>query len=269
MKYFSIFIFIIFSLSLAANINQNLDYSDSWGEHGFTLESQSSFGVQINHSIQKINFIEQEINREMLQTITLPGNFLPNDEGLPDLPGGGRYIAIPQGAKTKLNILDYRIEKYSNIEMAPAFRVPLDTEDGPLEYNRNNDVYSTNEFYPTEFAQLSKPTQIRGVDVVMLGITPFQYNPVTKDLIVCRDLKLEVNFIGGNGQIGVERLRSRWWDPILKDAILNHESLPVIDYSQRENTRDGFEYLIISPDDPIFLTWVVTRQPQSKVTLIA
>ena len=52
----------------------------------------------------------------------------------------------------------------------------------------------------------------------MLGITPFQYNPVTKELIVYRDIKVEVEFIGGNGHFGADSFRSRWWDPILSDA---------------------------------------------------
>jgi Peptidase family C25/Propeptide_C25/FlgD Ig-like domain len=263
---------VILSFSLFANLNQAVQYNDSWGEQGFTLESQSSFGIQVNHSIQNFIMEEQMINREMLQTINLPGNFLPNDEGMPDLPGEGRYIAIPQGARAELRILEFRTESFSNIEMAPAFRIPLDTDDEPLDYNRNNQVYSTNAFYPSEIATISEPTQIRGIDVVMLGITPFQYNPVTKELVVYHDVKVEVNFVGGNGQIGVERLRSRWWDPILQDAILNHEIIPVIDYSQRENTRDGFEYLIISPDDPIFLTWAdsikVFRQQQGISTTV-
>ena len=266
MKYLLVMLTIVFTLSLAANLNQVVEYNDSWGEQGFMLESQSTSGVQVNHSIRNFSFEQQEINREMLQTINLPGNFLPNEEGMPDLPGGGRFIAIPQGARAELNILEYRTERFTNIEMAPAFRIPLDTEDGPLEYNRNNQVYSTNAFYPREFATISELTQIRGVDVVMLGISPFQYNPVTKELLVIRDLKVEVNFIGGNGQIGSERLRSRWWDPILQDAILNHESLPKINYAQRDDSRDGYEYLIICPDDPIFLAWAdsvkVFRQQQ-------
>jgi len=55
----------------------------------------------------------------------------------------------------------------------------------------------------------------------MLGITPFQYNPITKELIVYRDVEVEVSFEGGNNHFGEDRLRSRNWDPILKDAILN------------------------------------------------
>ena len=49
-------------------------------------------------------------------------------------------------------------------------------------------------------------SEIRGVDVLMLGITPFQYNPVTKELIVYKDLKVEVTYTGGNGHVGDDRL---------------------------------------------------------------
>jgi hypothetical protein len=34
-------------------------------------------------------------------------------------------------------------------------------------------------------------------------------------------LEIEIEFRGGNGQFGEERFRSRFWDPILADAILN------------------------------------------------
>ncbi|MDP8201843.1 MAG: C25 family cysteine peptidase, partial [Candidatus Tenebribacter burtonii] len=115
-------------------------------------------------------------------------------------------------------------------------------------------------------------TQMRGVDVVMLGITPFQYNPVTKELIVYRDLQVEVEFVGGNGYFGADNLRSRWWDPILNDNILNHESLPVIDYTTRNRTREGADYLIICPDDATFLAWAdsikVFRTQQGISTII-
>ena len=273
MKKLLVLFFVLTVFLLFADQTQIIEYNDSSSEHGFSLEQQNDFGVQLSYSIKRLIIGEDIINGELLQTVSLPDNFLPNDEGMPNLPGNGRYIAIPQGSTAELQILNYRVESYQNIDLAPAPRIPLDTEDGPLEYNKNNQVYLIDEFYPKQFAQLSKPTQIRGVDVVMVGITPFQYNPVTKELLVYHDIQLEVNFIGGNGQIGVDRLRNRWWDTILQDAILNHESLPIIDYSQRNNnTRDGYEYLIICPDDPIFLTWAdsikIFRQQQGISTVV-
>ena len=266
-------LFLMFAaFMLLADQPQVIQFTDSWGEQGFNLQQQSDFGVQVNHSIERFILAEENIDGEMLHTVSLPGNMLPNDEGMPNLPGNGRYIAIPQGASAELRNLNYRVEAYQNVELAPSPRIPWDNEDSPLEYNRNNAIYTTDEFYPREFVQLSVPTQIRGVDVVMVGITPFQYNPVTKELLVYRDIQLEVNFSGGNGHFGTDKLRSRWWDPILEDAILNHESLPQIDYSLRDNTRDGYEYLIICPDDPIFLAWAdsikVFRQQQGISTVV-
>ncbi|MBT4576387.1 MAG: T9SS type A sorting domain-containing protein [Candidatus Cloacimonetes bacterium] len=272
MKKVLVLLFVFTSFLLFAENARVIEFNDSWNEQGFVLEQQSDIGVQLNYSIKQLFIGEETINGKLQQTVSLPGNFLPNDEGMPNLPGNGRYVAIPQGSSAELQILKYRVESYQNIDMSSAPRIPWDNEDGPLEYNRNDAVYSTDDFYPKEFVQLSKPTQIRGVDVVMVGITPFQYNPVTKELLVYRDIQVEVNFNGGNGQIGVESLRSRWWDPILKDAILNHEFLPIIDYSQRENTRNGYEYLIICPDDPTFLTWAdsikVFRQQQGISTVV-
>ncbi len=65
----------------------------------------------------------------------------------------------------------------------------------------------------------------------MLGITPFQYNPVTKELLVYRDIEVSLRIEGGNGQYGEERLRSRFWDPMISDLIINPEVLPEIDYA--------------------------------------
>ncbi len=92
----------------------------------------------------------------------------------------------------------------------------------------------------------------------MLGITPFQYNPVTKELIVYRDIKIEITYEGGNGQFGDNRLRSRWWDPLLADMLLNPESLPEIDYNnmyQGGSKETGCEYLIITPNSSAYQSW--------------
>lgn len=272
MRKIFILLFVFSFLLLFAEQARVIEFNDAWNEQGFSLERENDSGIRINYSINRFIVANENINGALQQTISLPGNILPNDEGMPNLPGSGRFIAFEQNAKVELKILDFRVESFQNIDLAPAPRIPLDTEDGPLEYNRNNTVYSTDEYYPLEFVTLSKPTQIRGIDVVMLGITPFQYNPVSKELLVYRDIKVEVNFRGGNGQIGIESLRNRWWDPIINDAIINHRSIPDINYSQLENTRDGFEYLIICPDDPVFLSWAdsvrVFRQQQGISAIV-
>jgi len=129
-----------------------------------------------------------------------------------------------------------------------------------LVFAKDNEIYSTNAFYPEKPVVLSENKKVRGVDAVILGITPFQYNPVTEELIVYRDIELEIVFEGGNGHFGEDRLRSRWWDTMVKDMMLNYESIPDVKYPDtRAATRlIGCEYLIITPNDAIFQAWADT-----------
>jgi hypothetical protein len=85
-------------------------------------------------------------------------------------------------------------------------------------------VYAKNAFYPEQPVIVSEITRIRGIDAVMLAITPFQYNPVTKELIVYHDLEVKIDFEGGNGHFGDDRLRNHRWDPLLEDMLLNYTS---------------------------------------------
>lgn len=239
-------------------IAQQYSYNDSWGQRGLNLEKESKQGVNIIYSVDKFTIEDFELKGEAMKNVVLPGSFVPADAGAPNLPGNGRYIAIPQGAKAKINIVSKRVEKIRDVSIAPAPVLPLENDDNPLVYEKDMKIYSKNEFYPAEPIKISEPTKIRGVDVVMLGITPFQYNPVTKELLVYRDLELEIVFEGGNGVFGEERLRSRWFDPILFDAVLNYQSLPEIDYNEKVlngSREEGCEYLIVSPDGEDFQKW--------------
>ena len=238
---------------------QVVSYQDSWGDPGFTLDMENPGGVQINFSITQFEIKEIDIDGMPMKTLHLPGIFLPNNEGEPDLPGTGRYIALPQGADASIEIVSSRTDHFTNIEIAPAPKIPLDTDVGPLQYKKDLNVYNQNNFYPESPVILSTPKKVRGVDARLVGITPFQYNPVTKELIVYRDIKVRISFLGGNGHFGEDRLRSRWWDPMLANIFLNYTSLPQVEYKYTSDSfTEDFEYLIITPDNPDYLSWADT-----------
>ena len=242
-------------LTVSADVER---YADSWGPQGLSLKRQSSEGVGLNFSIQEFNFVDRDINGIIMKGIEFSESLLQNEEGSPDLPGFGRFIAIPQGATAIVEIVNMRTERFVNVDIAPAPRIPLDTEDGPLHYEKDQSIYTRNELYPAQPVTLGDFSQIRGVDVAMLGITPYQYNPATKELIVYRDIEINIRFEGGNRQFGDEKYRNAYYDVILEDAIFNYSSLPVIDYSARvaNNTRStGWEYVIITPNNPEFVQW--------------
>ena len=246
-----VIIICVANISLADKIT----YKDNWGKQGITIEKQSNTGIELTYSINTFYLDTIIIDGEQMITVGLPGHFLPNDEGAPNLPGSGRYIAIPQGAIAKINIVSMKTETIKNIDIAPAPRIPLETDDGPLHYEKNANIYSKNEFYPAEPFKLSEITQIRGVDAVIFGITPFQYNPVTKELKIYRDIKIEITFEGGTGIMGRDRMRNRWWEPILQDVFLNYSSLPKVDFSNHYRNNEEYDYVIITPNNPEFVEW--------------
>jgi len=255
--------FYVLTVSLIFMISQGsgqvVTYSDNWGAQGMTLQAQKNTGVTVNFSIPSFVFGELDYQGEAYKTIYLPGSFLPNNEGAPDVPGISKYIALPQGAEANYRIIAARKEVYHNVNLAPAPHIPFDTEDGPLTYVKDKSIYNTNAFYPAQPVNISERSKIRGLDVVMLGITPFQYNPVTKELVVYKDIQIEVSFSGGNGHYGEDRLRSRWWDPVVEEQVLNASVLPQVDYnithSQGGSRTPDYEYIIITLNDPDFLAW--------------
>ncbi len=257
---------LAFLCHFAAN-SQQFHYTDHWNNPGLTMVSSTPGKVELTYSISEWSLSDLAIGRENLKKVELPGNFLPNDEGAPDLPGSGQLIAVPQGAAPRLSILALETETLTGIDLAPAPRIPKTTENGPLFYAKNQEIYSADALYPENPVRLSEVTQIRGLDVVMLGVTPFQYNPVRRELVVIRNIQIEVTFEGGNGQFGDDRLRSRYWDPLLKDAVANAAQILPVDFASRQwavgswqsGVREtGFEYLIICPDDPVFTAWADT-----------
>lgn len=179
--------FVILSTVLPGEIislNSNLHTG-----YGFRLISETPSGMEIVFSLNEMTIDNIEINGIPMQKISIPGIFLPNNEGAPNLPGMGRYIAIPQGAQARVTILSKQIEVYHNLDIAPAHNIPLETDTMPLRYKKDMAIYGRNAYYPNNPVILSKPMKIRGVDAVIIGITPFQYNPMTKDLIVYKNLR--------------------------------------------------------------------------------
>lgn len=254
---FSLMLFAFFSLQA-----QQYTYSDSWGNAGFNLAASESSAIEVVYSVPMFALEDQTINGEAMKNIMLPGNFLFNDAGAPNLPGNGRYIAIPQGSVPTVRIVSQRTEVIHNVTIQPAPVIPTDNDNNPLDFTKNMEIYEKNAFYPASPVTISEVTQIRGTDAVILGVTPFQYNPVTKDLIVYRDLQIAIDCEGGTGVYGNDRLRSPYWDGLMADAIFNYSALPAIDYTARMNQTlqnpsedDECEYMIITPTGDDFIRW--------------
>ena len=228
----------------------------SYGQD-FTIIETDSHHIRLRFEFNEFSFDTVRCNGELMQTIATRGIVAPNEYGMPDLPTFNRFIAIPQGAKATVEVRTTRSERMTSVNIAPSLGAQCENEtDRP--YHKDAKCYSTDALYPTAAYVVANPQQLRGVDVIHLGISPVQFNPVRQELAINHQLDIDIRFEGGNGHYGDDRLRSPYWDPILQNNILNYDCLAPIDYDARRqewvrNRATGCEYLIITPNNDAFI----------------
>lgn len=192
---------------------------------GISVESSTANGLKVHYSVSEINI--DPINS-------------------PNLPSENCYIAIPQGTTVSVEVTEKGCSTLNDINLLLS-----------AEAIKNTSAFSS------ELVSIAQATQIRKLDVILLSITPYRYDPVQKTLKVVYDMEIDIRFEGGNGQFGETRYRNPDWDGILHDLVINSDMLPEAHYydlvnkAAREN-EESCEYLIISPDDENILAWADT-----------
>ena len=238
--------FAVNAIFVATLFSQNLTHSNL----------RNGNGIAVNLSLNTYDITSINYRSEIMHEISLSGIFLPNDAGMPNLPTLSRFVAVPMGAEVSVSIINMETEILQNINIAPALRIQAIPEEPDMDYVKDESVYNTDEFYPQSPVQVSEVTSLRGVNTVVLAVTPFQYNPVTKELIVINNIDINIEYIGGSKSYNDPKYRSPWFDPILRNELLNYEVLPEIDYAAK-SFRDGTgcEYLIVIPNREDFRSY--------------
>ena len=230
---------------------------------GLNIESSTASGLSLHYTLNEITVADYKNGDTQGQEIIMKGSFGSFAEGLPNLPFENHYIAVPSGAKVNVKVKENGSQTFNSIDLMPAAEVILNNAAEQPKLRKDMSVFGKDANFPSENVTIAQATQIRGLDVVMLNITPFRYNPVKKTLEVIYDMDIEISFEGGNGQFGDARYRNPAWDGILRDLVINSNMLPEAHYYERlneaiQNREEGCEYLIITLDDSAFMAWADT-----------
>lgn len=257
--------FLLLSIILAFNfLNAQETYRfRTDAPQGFSIESSTATGLSLHYSLSEIGIANIDNGETKGHEIILKGSFGSFAEGLPNLPFENHYIAVPKGATVSIEVKEKGCQTLSDIEILPSAAVQGNAAVGMPRLQKDMGVYSKDANYPKDNVAVAQSTQIRGLDVVMLNVTPFRYNPVRKTLDIVYDMDIEIRFEGGSGQFGDARYRNPAWDGILRDLVINSDMLPEAHYYDLLNEaiksrEEGCEYLIISPDDEDILAYADT-----------
>ena len=253
----SVAILLFSALTLNAQTRE-FTFNNTNQREGLTVEQSTRSNLRMRHTLnqlQILNITENGYTGDILQGGS--GIALPANPGEPNLPVFSRFVAVPNGATAHIEMGYRSMTTIQNVDLLPAAPIKFDTDDSPNTYEKNTSIYNRNAFFPEQPVSVSETFSLRGVQTVAISVTPYQYNPVTKELRVYDDLQFDVRFDGGNGEFGDNRLRSPYWDPILMQNLANYNQLPEIDYEARmqewvNNRPTGCEYLIVIPNNESF-----------------
>jgi len=145
--------------------------------------------------------------------------------GKPAVPVFGSWILIPNGTTVELEIDPGEPVVIEDILVAPVQPPHPDLEGQPRPvFDRSEAVYRTDAAVPGELAWLEPTKVMRGQELTVLWLHPFQHNPVARTLTAYPDLTVTARFTGEPRPIPA-RLKSESFERLMRHMAVNDEAV--------------------------------------------
>ncbi len=164
------------------------------------------------------------------QQLTVTGFEATTEPGKPQLPQWTALLGVPAEARVEIHILSDESELLAgkfNLSPSPS-PAPLtdDLRSGTTRVQPDARVYASDGLYPVRVAEVTEDAWLREQRVVRVVVSPFQYNPVTGELVWHRHLQIEVHFDRSSNS-SIARLapsdRPDPFEPVYRQSLLNYE----------------------------------------------
>jgi len=186
----------------------------------------------------------------IFQKLTFQGCGKTAIVGLPQLPTFLRYFAALHHADIHLEILSTNFTILNNYSIWPVQEPYPDLYGAETEFCINDTHYLRDEFYPNITAINTISWPVRGVNISHLLLFPLKYNAASQELKAYTKIKCRIWFTGGTGEYCIPERRSRYFEPIYKNMLINYAMLnpqDLIRSGANINSTD-YDYLIIVED---------------------
>ena len=221
-------------LILAGQVFAQTRISIGDGKTQLELTQNSRDGFSVQNSIAFFDLqLEKMFTSSEYVELKLAGYGPSFNIGNPDLPVLNRLIETPLGANVEVHIISYdeivfNLSDY-NIHK-PLFpsqeSVSKSADLATVVLKKNTPVYESNQWFSNPLVRYHEEGIMRGVRLGRLEISPFAYNPVSGELKVYNNLKVEVKFTKGDYS-KTENVKKQYSSPAftgLFSGLLNYNS---------------------------------------------
>jgi gingipain R len=184
-------------------------------------------------------------------SVSIPDQGSLRIAGSPDMPSVSRLIAVPDGMEIKdILIVSKDTIKLDGFNIVPFQEKPKRCSQPVSRFMKNNIAYSSDMLFPGTIMKTGVVSILRDVSFFRLTVLPVQFNPVKKEIIVHRRIKVSVAFApaGNRGLSGKKpQASSGYFSPsferLYKKSFINYPNL------KRDVNKEPYETMVIISSD--------------------
>lgn len=166
-------------------------------------------------------------------TLSVPRAGAITNEGLPEIPQEGIFVALPNGATNiEVKVVEKKMQPVAGTWRLKPVPKPITEEEylaGKEEYKCKPEVYDSDDEYPGKDFDFLGLRSLEGVPVAHLIVYLAQYKPKSGKLVVVRTMSIEISYDVPPQTDAVPHVRVI--SPMLGDMILDFENIQELDIS--------------------------------------
>ncbi len=210
MKFF-LYTFLIIIMAAAAAFGQHYKVLESTSDH-----VKVEFDFANSYSLKDTLISGKEFQK------IIGFSYPIREAGDPWLPAYYIHIGVPVNSNPIVKIISVDKTVFQN-----KFIIPLPKQDSvvrPISIkDLNEKIYGTDKFYPSEASGIIDDYFYRYSRIIILNSSPFQFNPVSRELVFNKKIVVEVDF--GSSSISKLQALSRVNDPetnqFIQSSVVN------------------------------------------------
>jgi hypothetical protein len=161
--------------------------------------------------------------------------------GEPWLPSQSFNFGLPFNTLADIKIINLTQESIPNISVLPF----PDSDDKKTDHlNYDQSIYQNNRYFPVLPVSLGSYFIMRYIKAASIVVNPYQYNPVTRDLILNKKILVQINFDPDpHKKVLTAAIRDKLTEDFIESSFINaKESLGFISKPILVNSPAGFSY---------------------------
>lgn len=181
-----------------------------------------------------------EVNGETMQTLFMPDACPLLNAGEPELLQTVVSLIVPEHSRPVVEVMSSEYETVQDVDLAPSKgKLYRNVNPSDIPYKKG-EVYQKDLFLYGDSVEVQQPYVLRDYSGMSLRLFPFAYNPLRRQLKVCKSITVKVTYNSKN-TIQPAPVVPAVFDAVYQEHFLNYGAV------RNGSMTENGEILVVSP----------------------